>query len=66
MGSMTAVSTFLDGVVGLIPALRGAGGVIVAVPPRLFVLRLDVADAESLVLLAVGLSAGMGAIRHHG
>lgn len=59
---MTAVSMFLGGVVGLILALTGAGGAIVAVPLLLFVLHLDVAEAAPLALLAVGLSAGMGAI----
>jgi uncharacterized membrane protein YfcA len=62
MDSMTAVSMFLGGVVGLILALTGAGGAIVAVPLLLFVLHLDVAEAAPLALLAVGLSAGMGAI----
>ena len=59
---MTAVSMLLGGVVGLILALTGAGGAIVAVPLLLFVLHLDVAEAAPLALLAVGLSAGMGAI----
>jgi uncharacterized membrane protein YfcA len=42
-GSMVPGST-----VGLILALTGAGGAVVAVPLRLFVLRLDVAEAAPL------------------
>ncbi|TDN62859.1 sulfite exporter TauE/SafE [Paraburkholderia sp. BL10I2N1] len=62
MDSMIAGSMVLGSVVGLILALTGAGGAIVAVPLLLFVLRLEVAEAAPIALLAVGLSAGMGAI----
>jgi len=50
----------LGDVVGLILALTGAGGAIVALPLPLFVLRLDLADASPLAPLAAGLSAGIG------
>jgi uncharacterized membrane protein YfcA len=62
---MIAGGMGLGSVVGLIFALTGAGGATVVVPLRLFVLRLDVTDAAPLALLAVGLSAGIGVIRHH-
>jgi len=62
MDSMIAGTMVLGAVVGLILALTGAGGAIVAVPLLLFFLRLDVAEAAPIALLSVGLSAGMGAI----
>jgi uncharacterized membrane protein YfcA len=46
---MTAVSMFLGGVVGLILALTGVGGAIVAVPLLLLVLHLNVAEAAPLI-----------------
>ena len=43
--------------VGVILALTGAGGGILAVPLLIFVLGLEVADAAPVGLLAVGLAA---------
>lgn len=54
-------SAILGGVVGLILALTGAGGAILAVPLLLFVLHLGVAEAGPIALLAVGVSAAVGA-----
>jgi uncharacterized membrane protein YfcA len=51
----------LGGVVGLLLALTGAGGGILAVPLLVFVLHLGLAEAAPIGLLAVGLAAAMGA-----
>ena len=56
------ISAGLGSVVGLILALTGAGGAIVAVPLLIFGLRLSVPQAAPIALLAVGLSAGLGAM----
>jgi len=56
------ISAVLGSVVGLILALTGAGGAIVAVPLLIFGLRLTVSQAAPIALLAVGLSAGLGAV----
>lgn len=55
------ISAGLGSVVGLILALTGAGGAIVAVPLLIFGLHLSVPEAAPIALLAVGLSAGLGA-----
>lgn len=55
-------SAALGAIVGLILALTGAGGAILAVPMLLFLLHLDVAQAAPIALLAVGLSAAVGAV----
>jgi uncharacterized membrane protein YfcA len=52
----------LGGVVGLVLALTGAGGGILAVPALVFGAGLDTARAAPIALAAVGLSAGMGAL----
>jgi uncharacterized membrane protein YfcA len=57
-----ATSAALGGVVGLILALTGAGGGILAVPLLLFVLGLGIAEAAPIALLAVALAAGIGAV----
>src|SRR3546814_16950098 len=49
-------------VVGLILALTGAGGTIVAVPLLMFGLHLEVATAVPIALLAVCAAAGTGTI----
>ncbi len=54
-------SAALGSAVGLILALTGAGGAIVAVPLLIFGLHLSVSQAAPVALLAVGLSAGLGA-----
>ena len=51
----------LGTLVGLLLALTGAGGGILAVPLLVFVLRLGVAQAAPIGLLAVGLAAAMAA-----
>ena len=51
----------LGAVVGLLLALTGAGGGILAVPLLVFVRHLGVAEAAPIGLLAVGLSAAMSA-----
>jgi uncharacterized membrane protein YfcA len=51
----------LGALVGLLLALTGAGGGILAVPLLVFALHLGVADAAPIGLLAVGLAAAMAA-----
>jgi uncharacterized protein len=51
----------LGALVGLLLALTGAGGGILAVPLLVFVLHLGVAEAAPIGLLAVGLAAAMSA-----
>ncbi|WP_322042710.1 sulfite exporter TauE/SafE family protein [Paraburkholderia sp. J67] len=58
----TLVSAALGSVVGLILALTGAGGAIVAVPLLVFGLGLGVAQAAPIGLFAVALAAGIGAL----
>ena len=48
------ISAGLGSVVGLILALTGAGGAIVAVPLLIFGLHLSVPEAAPIALLAVG------------
>ncbi|MDE2203836.1 MAG: sulfite exporter TauE/SafE family protein [Burkholderiaceae bacterium] len=62
MENVIASSAALGAIVGLILALTGAGGAILAVPLLLFVLHLNVAEAAPVALLAVGLSAAVGAV----
>lgn len=52
----------LGSAVGLILALTGAGGAIIAVPLLIFALHWDVAQAAPVALLAVAASATVGAI----
>jgi uncharacterized membrane protein YfcA len=59
--SMFVTGAGLGAVVGLILALTGAGGAILAVPLLLFVLHIGVAEAAPIALLAVGLAAAVGA-----
>ncbi len=51
----------LGAIVGLLLALTGAGGGILAVPLLVFALHLGVAEAAPIGLLAVGLAAAMAA-----
>ncbi len=62
MDPATLVSLALGSLVGLILALTGAGGAIIAVPLIVFGLGLDVAQAAPIGLLAVGLAAALGAL----
>lgn len=59
--SVTLISLGLGGGVGLILGLTGAGGAIMAVPLLVFGLHLNVSQAAPIALLAVGLSAALGA-----
>lgn len=56
------INFVLGAIVGIILALTGAGGGILAVPLLIFGAHLRVADASPIGLLAVGLSAALGAI----
>jgi uncharacterized membrane protein YfcA len=58
----SALSILLGGFIGAILALTGAGGGILAVPVLVFGLDLSMAQAAPVGLLAVGLSAGVGAV----
>lgn len=62
MDHAIASSALLGAIVGIILALTGAGGAILAVPLLLFGLHLGVAEAAPVGLLAVGVSAALGAI----
>lgn len=55
-------SIALGALVGMILGLTGAGGAILAVPVLVFVMNLSIAEAAPVGLLAVGLSAGIGAL----
>ena len=60
--SNTSMMSFLLGsLVGLLLALTGAGGGILAVPLLVFALHLGLAQAAPIGLLAVGLAAAMAA-----
>ena len=61
MNNLFPLCTLLGALVGLILALTGAGGSVLAVPLMLFVLHLTVAEAAPIALLAVALSAAVGA-----
>lgn len=52
----------LGALVGLVLALTGAGGGILAVPLLIFVLHMDVAASAPVALMAVGLAAALGAL----
>lgn len=56
-----AIELILGLVVGLILALTGAGGGILAVPLLVFGLQLSVSQAAPIGLLAVGMAAALGA-----
>lgn len=61
---MDLLSPLLGLVIGLIVALTGAGGGILSVPLLVFVLGMPMQSAGPIGLLAVALSAGMGALLH--
>lgn len=58
-------STFLGTLVGVIAALTGAGGGILAVPLLVFGLHLTLAQAGPIGLMATGASAALGALLAH-
>ncbi|HEX7638057.1 MAG TPA: sulfite exporter TauE/SafE family protein, partial [Burkholderiaceae bacterium] len=59
--SAMLLAAALGAVVGLLLALTGAGGGILAVPLLVFGLHLGVARAAPIGLIAVGLSAAIAA-----
>ncbi|MBX3617398.1 MAG: sulfite exporter TauE/SafE family protein [Nitrosomonas sp.] len=63
--TITLVSIVLGALTGLVLALTGAGGTIIAVPLLIFGLHFTVAQAAPVALLAVSLSAGIGALIAH-
>ena len=56
------ISILLGSFTGIVLALTGAGGTIIAVPLLMFSLDLTVAQAAPIGLLAVGLSAAISAL----
>lgn len=58
----TGLSLVMGAAVGLVLALTGAGGGILAVPLLVFGLHLQMAQAAPIGLLAVGLAAALGAL----
>jgi uncharacterized membrane protein YfcA len=62
IATVWAASAALGGCVGLILGLTGAGGAIMAVPLLVFGLHLQMAQAAPIAVLAVGLSAALGAV----
>jgi len=56
------ISILLGSFTGIVLALTGAGGAIIAVPLLMFSLHLTVAEAAPIGLLAVGLSSAIGAL----
>lgn len=56
------ISLILGLVIGVILALTGAGGGILAVPLLVFGVGIGVAEAGPIGLLAVGLAASLGAV----
>jgi len=59
---VTALSLLMGAAVGVVLALTGAGGGILAVPLLVFGLHLQMSQAAPVGLLAVGLAASMGAL----
>ncbi len=60
--ALQITSVLLGSLVGVTLGLTGAGGAIIAVPLLIFGLHLAVAEAAPIALLAVGLSAAIGAM----
>lgn len=58
----TLLPLLLGGGVGLIMALTGAGGGVLAVPLLIFGLHLSVQEAAPVALIAVGAAAALGAL----
>lgn len=57
-----ATSAVLGLLIGVLLALTGAGGGILAVPLLVFGVHLGVAQASPIALMAVGMAAGIGAV----
>lgn len=62
MMEIQTISILLGSFTGIVLALTGAGGAIIAVPLLIFGLHLAVAEAAPIALLAVCLSAAIGAL----
>ena len=62
MQTIQITSALLGSLVGIILAFTGAGGAIIAVPLLIFGLHLAIAEAAPVALLAVSLSAAIGAL----
>ena len=62
MQTIQMTSALLGSLVGIILAFTGAGGAIIAVPLLIFGLHLALAEAAPVALLAVSLSAAIGAL----
>lgn len=60
--NVTALSLLMGAAVGVVLALTGAGGGILAVPLLVFGLHLQMSQAAPVGLLAVGLAASVGAL----
>ena len=59
---VTVLSLAMGAAVGVVLALTGAGGGILAVPLLIFGLHLQMAEAAPVGLLAVGVAAAVGAL----
>ena len=62
MADFSIAAVALGAAVGLILALTGAGGGILAVPLLVFGLHLSIVEAAPIGLLAVGLASAVGAL----
>ncbi|SOD41875.1 sulfite exporter TauE/SafE family protein [Nitrosovibrio sp. Nv4] len=60
--TVSIVAAFFGALVGVILGLTGAGGAIIAVPLLVFGLQLLVTEAAPIALLAVSVSAAIGAL----
>ena len=61
MVDFSIISILLGGIVGFILALTGAGGAILSVPLLVFGMHLSIVQAAPIGLLAIFLSATIGA-----
>ena len=59
------ISILLGFITGLVLALTGAGGTVIAIPLLMFGLHLVIAEAAPIALLAIGLSSAAGAMYAH-
>lgn len=59
---VAALSLVMGAVMGVVLALTGAGGGVLAVPMLVFGLHLDMTQAAPVGLMAVGLAASLGAV----
>ena len=59
------ISILLGFITGLVLALTGAGGTVIAIPLLMFGLHLVIAEAAPIALLAICLSSAAGAMYAH-